>query len=592
MSFRDLRRATSLLELEPRRVALSVAAGVATLGSALTLAAVSAWLITRAWQMPPVLDLTVAVVAVRALGISRGVFRYLERLATHDTALRGTTAARTRLYERLASGQPAAAAGLRRGDLMTRTGADVDVLGDVVVKAVVPILVSTILMVAAVVLLGFVSIGAAAILFGALVIAGVLAPILAARSASIHESEGVRSRSEFADAAVRALDHGAELRVAGRLTETLDEMSAANRRAVRAKDRAATSGAFADAALPLSIGASVLGSLLVGIGLYGPSGGAPGGMTPMALAIIVLVPLAAFEATSALPAAATALTRARLSASRIVALLDEAGQPAPPTGSFLQAPLPPTGSFLQAPLPPTGSFLQAPLAPTGSFLQAPLPPRKLDGPQNRVGAVGLHCGWPGSTVVTRQIDLDPPAGSRVAVVGPSGSGKTTLLMTLAGLLSPVAGSVDAAGAVFFAEDAHLFETTILENLRVVRGDVDADTARAVLDKVGLGQWIDSVPDGVDTVLAGGADAVSGGQRRRILLARALLSEAPVLLLDEPTEHLDDQGGAQLLRALLDARSGLVDPERTVVLVTHQLPERTGADLVVDLSDAAQDPALE
>lgn len=557
MSFRDLRRATSLLELEPRRVALSVAAGVATLGSALTLAAVSAWLITRAWQMPPVLDLTVAVVAVRALGISRGVFRYLERLATHDTALRGTTAARTRLYERLASGQPAAAAGLRRGDLMTRTGADVDVLGDVVVKAVVPILVSTILMVAAVVLLGFVSIGAAAILFGALVIAGALAPILAARSASIHESEGVRSRSEFADAAVRALDHGAELRVAGRLTETLDEMSAANRRAVRAKDRAATSGSFADAALPLSIGASVLGSLLVGIGLYGPSGGAPGGMTPMALAIIVLVPLAAFEATSALPAAATALTRARLSASRIVALLDDAGRPAQAFGSFLQTPL-----------------------------------QQLDGPQNRVGAVGLHCGWPGSTVVTRQIDLDLPAGSRVAVVGPSGSGKTTLLMTLAGLLPPVAGSVDAAGAVFFAEDAHLFETTILENLRVVRGDVDADTARAVLDKVGLGQWIDGLPDGVDTVLAGGADAVSGGQRRRILLARALLSEAPVLLLDEPTEHLDDQGGAQLLRALLDARSGLIDPGRTVVLVTHQLPERTRADLVVDLSDAAQDPALE
>ncbi|OAK54534.1 thiol reductant ABC exporter subunit CydC [Rhodococcoides kyotonense] len=557
MSFRDLRRATSLLELEPKRVALSVAAGVATLGSALTLAAVSAWLITRAWQMPPVLDLTVAVVAVRALGISRGVFRYLERLATHDTALRGTTAARTRLYERLASGQPAAAAGLRRGDLMTRTGADVDVLGDVVVKAVVPILVSTILMVAAVVLLGFVSIGAAAILFGVLVIAGVLAPILAARSASIHESEGVRSRSEFAEAAVRALDHGAELRVAGRLTETLDEMSAANRRAVRAKDRAATSGAFADAALPLSIGASVLGSLLVGIGLYGPSGGAPGGMTPMALAIIVLVPLAAFEATSALPAAATALTRARLSASRIVALLDDAGRPAQAFGSFLQTPL-----------------------------------QQLDGLQNRVGAVGLHCGWPESTVVTRQIDLDLPAGSRVAVVGPSGAGKTTLLMTLAGLLPPVAGRVDAAGAVFFAEDAHLFETTILENLRVVRGDVDADTARAVLDKVGLRQWIDSVPDGVDTVLAGGADAVSGGQRRRILLARALLSEAPVLLLDEPTEHLDDQGGAQLLRALLDARSGLVDPERTVVLVTHQLPERTGADLVVDLSDATQDPALE
>ena len=126
-----LLRALRLLELRPRRVLTAVAAGVATLGSALALAALSAWLITRAWEMPPVLDLSVAVVAVRALGISRGVFRYLERLTTHDVALRGTTAARSRIYQQLAAGDPAAAAGLRRGDLLSRTGADVDALGDV-----------------------------------------------------------------------------------------------------------------------------------------------------------------------------------------------------------------------------------------------------------------------------------------------------------------------------------------------------------------------------------------------------------------------------------------------------------------------------
>ncbi len=123
---KDLRRAMGLLELEPRRVLLAVLAGVATLGSALLLAGLSAWLIVRAWQMPPVLDLTVAVVAVRALGISRGLFRYFERLATHETALHGTTSARANLYRRLADGDPAAALGLGRGDLLARTGADVD----------------------------------------------------------------------------------------------------------------------------------------------------------------------------------------------------------------------------------------------------------------------------------------------------------------------------------------------------------------------------------------------------------------------------------------------------------------------------------
>ncbi|ORI15311.1 thiol reductant ABC exporter subunit CydC [Rhodococcus sp. 1163] len=536
----DLRRALELLELRPSRVAMSVAAGVATLGSALTLAAVSAWLITRAWQMPPVLDLTVAVVAVRALGISRGVFRYLERLATHDTALRGTTSARTRLYERLAAGNPAAAAGLRRGDLMSRTGNDVDVLGDVVVRAIVPICVSIVLAIAAVVVLAFVSPAAALILLLALVVAGVLAPYWAARSAVIAESEGISARAEFSETAVRALDHAGELRVAGRLDKTLRDAAEANRASVKARDRAALPAAFADAALPLSIGAAVLGSLLVGISLYGSTGGTAGGMTPMALAIIVLVPLSAFEATSALPGAAIALTRARISASRIVELLDAADEPAPQTVN------------------------------------------DLDSLTDRVTARNLRCGWPGSSSTTVPVDLDVGPGARVAIVGPSGIGKSTLLMTLAGLLPPISGTVEGSGARFFAEDAHLFDTSILENLRVARGDVQPDEAVEALDRVGLGAWISSLPDGIDTTLVGGAQAVSGGQRRRLLLARALLSDARILLLDEPTEHLDDDGGAQLLRRLLDRSDGIVDGNRAVVVVTHQLPPDNHADLVLDL----------
>src|SRR3546814_18843380 len=125
--------------------------------------------------MPPVLDLSVAVVAVRALGISRGVFRYLERLTTRDVALRGTTAARSRIYQQLAAGDPAAAAGLRRGDLLSRTGADVDALGDVVVKALIPIAVSIVLAFAAVGLLLLISVPAALILAVSLAVSGIAA---------------------------------------------------------------------------------------------------------------------------------------------------------------------------------------------------------------------------------------------------------------------------------------------------------------------------------------------------------------------------------------------------------------------------------
>jgi ATP-binding cassette subfamily C protein CydC len=548
-----LRRALALLDLDPRRVLYAVLAGVATLGSALALAALSAWLITRAWQMPPVLDLTVAVVAVRALGISRGLFRYLERLATHDAALRGTVSARENLYRRLATGDPAAPAGLRRGDLLARTGADVDALGDVVIRALVPMAVAVVMALTAVVGLALISPAAALVLAVALAVSGVLAPALAARSARLAEAAGAEAAARYSETAVLALDHAAELRVAGRLDEMVQRADRHDRDVIRATDRAAVPAAFADAATPLAIGASVLGALLIGITLYGPDGGTAGAMTPMALGILVLLPLSAFEATSALPAAAIALTRGRLAAARIMELLDRSGTPQ-----------------------------------SGGADPVPEPVH--------LTASGLRTGWPGTPAPGSPVDLDLRPGSRTAVVGPSGAGKTTLLMTLAGLLPPIEGTVDIDGTPlreidadqlrrkvgFFAEDAHLFDTSLLENLRVAHGGLTDEEAVAALEQVGLGDWVRSLPDGVHTTLDAGGRSVSGGQRRRILLARALVSPARVLLLDEPTEHLDADAAARVLHALLDRGGALVDVDRTVVVVTHHLPESLRADRIVTI----------
>ncbi|WP_238559093.1 thiol reductant ABC exporter subunit CydC [Rhodococcus rhodnii] len=560
-----LRRALALLDLERGAVVRSVLAGVATLGSALALAALSAWLIMRAWEMPPVLDLTVAVTAVRALGISRGLFRYLERLSTHDTALRGTTAARANLYRRLADGDPAAALGIRRGDLLARTGADVDELGDVVVRAVIPIAVAAVMAVLAVGGIALISPVVALILAVALVLSGVVAPWMSARAAQVADDAGVRSRAAYSDAATTALDHAAELRVAGRLGDAVALAGRAQAQATRDRDRGATWSALAAAATPLAIGASVIGALLVGLGLYGtdlsPTGS--GAMSPMALGILVLLPLSAFEATAVLPDAARTLGRARGSARRILALLDDADRPR--------------------------SVGHEPWDGHGTL-----------------EARGLRSGWPAGSETagtaeprtTDPLDLDVAPGSRIVLTGPSGAGKTTVLMTLAGLLPPVAGTLTAGGrdvativpddmrraVAFFAEDAHLFDTSVLENLRVVRGDVTTHEAREVLRRVGLADWVDALPDGLDTTISG-ARAVSGGQRRRLLLARALLSRAPILLLDEPTEHLDAADGADVLRRLLARDAGLVGPERAVVVVTHQLPPGTDADRVIEVRPA-------
>jgi ATP-binding cassette subfamily C protein CydC len=184
------------------------------------------------------------------------------------------------------------------------------------------------------------------------------------------------------------------------------------------------------------------------------------------------------------------------------------------------------------------------------------------------------------------VRLDLAPGARLAVTGASGSGKTTLLMTLAGLVPALHGSVvldetDLSrfdegelhrAVTFFAEDAHIFATTVRDNLLVVRGDCRDDELVAALDLVGLGGWLTSLPEGLSTVMTGGAQAVSAGQRRRLLLARAVLSPARIVLLDEPTEHLDAIDAERILRDLLAPNSGLMSSDRTVVVATHHLPK--------------------
>ncbi|MBJ8347021.1 thiol reductant ABC exporter subunit CydC [Antrihabitans sp. YC2-6] len=539
-------RALLLLEILPRRIAAAITAGVVALGSGLALAALAAWLIARAWQMPPVLDLSIAVVSVRALGISRGVFRYLERLASHDAALRGTTNARASIYRLLAEGNSATVTGLRRGDLSVRTGDDVDVIGGVVVRVVVPIAVATVLATAAVVLTAVISLPAAAVLAAAAIFAGVVAPWAGARSARRAEQSAAASRATAAEGGVTALDHSAELRVAGKLEALLDQTHGSRMKSVALFDRAAFGSALSSAAQPLAIAVSLVAALVIGTLTY-ESGDA---LSPTALAVLVLLPLSAFEAVGPLPEAAQELTRARIAATRVMKLLDDA-RPACATANSVPVPV-----------------------------------------AVRLVATDLSCGWTGGTV-TRAIDLDLSPGSRTAIVGASGAGKTTLLMTLAGLVPAIRGTVSIddipierfsaaelrSKISFFAEDAHLFDTSLLENLRVSCGDLDDSAALSLLDAVGLGEWVRGLPAGVHTKLTGGAKAVSGGQRRRILLARALASPARVLLLDEPTEHLDDVDGGDLLRQLLDRTSGIVGADRTVVLVTHQLPLDVSADEV-------------
>ena len=545
----SLRRALILLHLNRSSFALAVLAGTAGTASAVALSGVAAWLIARASQMPDVVALGVAPVAVRLFGISRSVLRYCERLVSHDTALRGMGVLRTRLYQALASARTDTVAGLRRGDVLARVGGDIDAVGDLVVRAYLPAAVAAVLGTATSLGVGVVYWPAGLILAACLLLSGLGAPLATIRSARLSEQARQRQATELSAEVLAVLEAAPELTVSGRLPDSMRQAASREESLARLRDRAAIPAAIAAALDVAAMGIAVVGNLVVGVDAV-----ATGQLAPVWLAVIVLVPLAAFEVTSALGPASVQLVRSAGAACRIVELIEtaESGAQASPTTREL-------------PVPST------------------------QGP--RLRARNLAVGWPGGPIVADGIDLDLHVGRRVAIVGPSGIGKSTLLATLAGLLEPRGGSLtldgvplwritrpDAAARVCLtAEDAHVFHTSVLENLRVARGDVSPVEAAELLRQAGLGDWLEALPDGVSTIIGTNATTLSGGERRRLLLARALAAPAPLMLLDEPGEHLDPATADRLVTDLLAAgtREG-----RGTLLVTHRLSALAHADEIL------------
>ena len=272
-----LRQAVRALEIPRARLLAAVLAACATLGSAFALAAVAAYLVTRAWTMPPVLDLTVAVVAVRALGVSRGAFRWLERMLTHDVALRGVVSLRTNLFTALAARTDDALTRLRRGDLLARLGDDAQELGDHVIIAVVPAAVSVVMALAVLATFAPLSPPAAGVMLAALALAGVLAPSAAHRAARLSEQAVLTTRADVAAHALEILDDATSLRVQGRLDGALAALQHRQREHDAAIDRAAIPAALASAAVPLSLVLAVVGSLLAAGALW-TAGGASAGI--------------------------------------------------------------------------------------------------------------------------------------------------------------------------------------------------------------------------------------------------------------------------------------------------------------------------
>lgn len=545
-----LKRAIKLLELKPATLFLACFLGAAGLGATIALGATAAWLIARASQMPPVLYLEVAVVSVRFFGISKAVFRYLERLASHKLGVSGMTTLRTNLYRSLSYSDTARIASLRRGDILDRMGTDVDNIGDFVVKSLLPAMVATIVGIITVVGISLVDWRAGLFLALGLLLSGLVGPLFTIRATRISQQRETQSRAQISEVAMTMVDGAAQITVDGQTQQVLSGLSKLEDQLYEAKDSSAKPAALAEAI-------DVFGMLMAVImaAYFGISAVNHQSIPEVMLAVLALTPLSAFEGTAQLGPAAQQLIISATSAVRIMNMLPAQEQ-----------------------------------VKTTEEDEQPIIPRNRSA-SSILEAKDLAIGWPGGPVVAEGINLRLEPGNHLAIVGQSGIGKTTLLYTLAGLLKPVSGSVKIDGVDIFSlpriraaasfvitpEDAHIFETTILENLRVANGQLSAKEGEELLKEAGLGQWISSLPDGLETELGSGATTISGGERRRILLARAMAAKAPLLALDEPGEHLDAETADALLRDLLNA--GNKEQKRGVILVTHRLTPLDQADKV-------------
>ena len=525
---------------------LAVAAGAAATGCGVALLAVSGFLLARASQHPNIIAISAAVVAVRALSAGRGVSRYLERLASHDAAFRILADVRVSIYRRLERLAPAGLSAFSSGDLLARLISDVDATQDLFIRGITPPCAAALVGAGSVIVCLLILAPAGAALTAGLLVAGVAVPVLAARAARGAARRVAPARGRLAASLTDLLAGAAELHAYGAQEQALA--------AVTEADAELTGQAYRNAAvsgLSAGLSSAIAGLTLWGVLLLGVAATGDGVLTRVPLAVLTLTALASFEAVTALPAAAVQLGQARVSAHRIAAVLD-------------------------APDP----------------VREPTAPRRLsDGPV-RVELRGALVRYqPGGRAALDGIDLDLPPGRRIALIGPNGAGKSTVANVLLRFADLTAGTATLNGhdlASYAADDVrtriggcpqdpHIFNASLRDNLKLAKPAATDEQLADAAARAGLLDWIGSLPLGWDTQVGAHGSALSGGQRQRLALARALLADPALLILDEPTSHLDPDSRHALSRDLLAATAG-----RATLLSTHDLDGLDQVDQIIVL----------
>ncbi|MFG1421288.1 thiol reductant ABC exporter subunit CydC [Roseixanthobacter liquoris] len=504
--------------------ATTVLAGLALLGlsgwfiSATAIAGLSAAALT--------FDVFAPAAAIRFLALARTASRYGERLTTHDAALSILAGLRERLFRGWAEPGAARALLARPARLLFRLTADIDALDSLYLRVLVPAGAMLATALAAGVALGLMQLWLGAAVAAALIAAGFGLPVFAARAARRPARRRAHALEALRADAIDLIAGQTELAMAGRLAAQRDALASADATLSQADDALDAIETRVTTGFAIT-GTAVLAGTLIGVGLLADQGVID---TPVA-ALGLLVALAAAEPFAGLRRGALELGRTVLAVRRI--------------GPRLRP---------QAPA-------SRPLAPPAGLAL-------------RMRAVTARHGG-ASRPAVHDLTLDISIGERVAVIGTSGAGKSTLLALACGEMAPQSGVVEALGCTLLTQRTELFQDSLRDNLRLAAAAADDDRLWDALAAAGLAEDVRALPRGLDTLLGEGGLGLSGGQGRRLALARLLLRDTPLWLLDEPTEGLDAATARDVLGRLAAHATG-----RSVIVATHIRREAEIADHLV------------
>ncbi len=553
-SWRALWRLLALVSPHWNSILLSVLFGFLTVGSGIGLMATSAYIITAAALQPSIAVLQVPIVGVRFFGISRGVFRYLERYTSHQTTFMVLSRLWVWFYQGLEPLAPARLIAYKGGDLLSRVIGDIASLENFYVRGLAPPLVA--IAVAGVSFLYLVSfsprLGVNLLVF--LLLAGVGAPLLGMWASRGAGRRLVQARSELSASLVDGILGMADLLAFGQERRQTSLVHALNQRASGLQTRMAGIGALQTASLTLLAHLALWVSLMIAIPLV-----RSGEIQGVYLAVVALATLTSFEAVTPLPLAAQYLEANLEAARRLFEISD-----APP------------------------------------LIPAPAQPLPAPGEDARLSIAHLSFRYPISSGADAEINpvyalqdlsLDLPRGKRMALVGPSGAGKTTLVNVLLRYWDYQEGLIELDGGEIrrydpeevrnwmgvVEQNAYLFNTTIRENLLIARPDASVEDIVRACRIAQIYDFIQSLPMGFETQVGEGGMRLSGGERQRLAIARALLRRAPLLILDEPTANLDSLVEREVLEAIIH------QDRRTILLITHRLTEMEQMDEILVLN---------